>query len=215
MKTKLFTGLSIGMLLLAPVAAQAALTPYPDRTAFDFAVRNTTLIDFEDQPSKHYGGNLTVGDVSFTQAGSPGTLYILETRYSTYPTSNFLCNNMGGSPVTINFTSNVSAVGMDLGWLWPSWNASGSIMDFVLNNGESFIAYDVPGPLNHTSTPLDFVGFSSDIPFSSITIIDPGNSVMIDNFAYSPTPEPATMLLLGTGLAALAGARKLKKQLPA
>lgn len=28
----------------------------------------------------------------------------------------------------------------------------------------------------------------------------------------SPTPEPSSMLLLGTGLAALAGARKLKKQ---
>ena len=33
----------------------------------------------------------------------------------------------------------------------------------------------------------------------------------MDNFTYSPTPEPASMLLLGTGLAALA-ARKLKKQ---
>jgi hypothetical protein len=32
------------------------------------------------------------------------------------------------------------------------------------------------------------------------------------SFDVAPTPEPASMLLLGTGLAALAGARKLKKQ---
>ena len=32
------------------------------------------------------------------------------------------------------------------------------------------------------------------------------------NNTSAPTPEPASMMLLGTGLAALAGARKLKKQ---
>jgi hypothetical protein len=68
--------------------------------------------------------------------------------------------------------------------------------------------------LYYSFTPIGFVGFSSDIPFSSITIIDPSYPTLIDNFAYKtfPNPEPASMLLLGTGFAALAGARKLKKQ---
>ena len=220
MKKKLFTGLSIGMLLLAPIAAQATLTTYNDRSLFNLAVGSTTLIDFEAQQQRpgqftYYGENLTVNGVSFTQADN--RLFVIDpNRYLTSGT-NYLNNNTGYFPVIISFASYVSAVGMDLGWLADGWTSStGGKMDIVLNNGESFTT-SVVGPLDATSIPLGFVGFSSDKPFSSFYIVDPSESTMIDNFAYTakssaPTPEPASMLLLGTDLAALAGARKLKKQ---
>jgi hypothetical protein len=219
MKTKLFTGLSIGMLLLAPVAAQATLKTYTNRALFNIDVGSTTLIDFEAQQKNKvtfYGSNLTVGNVSFTQANSDFYVISPGVLNTNSVTGNYLISNNGTKPVVINFASSVSAVGMDLGW-FKSTYYSGNTMNIVLNNDEFFTKYNVPGPLFGTNTPMGFVGFSSDIPFSSITINDPSGTVMIDNFAYTatPTPEPATMLLLGTGFAALAGARKLKKQLPA
>ena len=220
MKKILFTGLSIGMLLLGPVVAQAYFYTYADRSSFNSAVGITPIIDFEAQ-QKHpaaytyYGSNLTVGNVSFTQANS--LLFVMSSSiYSTSGTSNYLYNNGGLQPIVINFASDVSDVGMDLGWL-ASWNGSGSTMYINFAKGGYAVSFPtgVAGPLIGTGTPLGFLGFHSDIPFSSMSFSDPSRVVMIDNFAYSPTPEPATMLLLGTGLAALAGARKLKKLLPA
>lgn len=211
------------MLLLGPVAAHATITTYSTRYLFNSAVGIPTLIDFEAQQLDteagltSYGGNLTVGDVNFTD--SDELLYVFNNKGFNDPffignTSNFLLNFGGEAPVVITFTgSPVYSVGMDLGWLLKDFG-DGSQMTITLNTTDSF-ATDVAGPLVSTTTPFSFVGFSSDTPFSSMTIFDPSQTVMIDNFAYSssaPTPEPATMLLLGTGLAALAGARKLKKQ---
>ncbi len=220
MNKKLLAGLAVGIFLLGPVAAHATLKTYNDRSLFNLEVGSTTLIEFEAQQSNpstytYYGGNLTVGDVSFT-SGDAKLNVLSPNALSTSGTSNYLNYFFTTKPVVINFASNVSAVGMDLGWL-GAFTGSGSTMNIVLNNDELFTTYNVSGPLAYTNKPLGFVGFSSDKPFSKITINDPSGTAMIDHFAYTtkssaPTPEPASMMLLGTGFAALAGARKLKKQ---
>jgi hypothetical protein len=119
MKKKLLAGLAVGMFLLGPVAAHATLKTYNDRSLFNLEVGSTTLIEFEAQQSDpsftYYGKNLTVGDVSFTSADDK--LYVLSPKtLSTSGTSNYLTYLFTTKPVVINFASNVSSVGMDLGW---------------------------------------------------------------------------------------------------
>lgn len=212
MERKFTAGLVILLIMFWSMAAHATIITYADRSSFDSAFGGTTLIDFEAEQTgtvSYYGANLTVGDVSFTQAR---LLVLGPSVYSTSGTSNYLNNNSSdGAPVVINFSYDIYAVGMDLGWLNP-WGGSGSTMNVILNNGESF-STNVVGPLHDTSTPLDFVGFSSDIAFSSITIDDLSNSVMIDNFAYTSSnviPEPATFLLFGLGILGIAGVSRKK-----
>ena len=58
-----------------------------------------------------------------------------------------------------------------------------------------------------------FVGFISDVSYSSVNFHDPHpsfNIVGIDNVSFA-TPEPSTVLLLGTGLAGLAAYRRRRE----
>jgi hypothetical protein len=55
-----------------------------------------------------------------------------------------------------------------------------------------------------SANTLSFVGFTSDTPFSSISIDDPTNGLAIDNFEFATgltaaVPEPSTwaMMILG------------------
>jgi hypothetical protein len=61
---------------------------------------------------------------------------------------------------------------------------------------------------------LDFIGFTSSTPITSITIDWPGypNFGALDNVSYGTavTPEPSTFVFLGTGLLGLAGAAHRK-----
>jgi hypothetical protein len=77
------------------------------------------------------------------------------------------------------------------------------------------VVYNLAVPTFNT---IDFVGFTSDTPITSVAFTEQGYGIDITQFildtANSTTsvPEPASMLLLGLGLMGLAGVkRKLKK----
>lgn len=84
-------------------------------------------------------------------------------------------------------------------------------------SGDLFIATPVGlagtgGPAgNRDFSTLFFAGLISDTPFSSAVIgsfgAGQGSSFNIDNLSFSPTPEPTTLLLLGSTLAGLGLAR--------
>ena len=69
-----------------------------------------------------------------------------------------------------------------------------------------------------SGSPVPFLGYTADLPLSSLTISGPGNNhwVSMDDFyvgsADSPdVPEPSTWMLGGAGLLALASLRRLHR----
>lgn len=75
----------------------------------------------------------------------------------------------------------------------------------------------LPGMLYSHGAPLSFVGFTSDTPFSTVTIADPTRGLAFDNFTYASggasVPEPASAALVGLALVGLSIARK-RRRLP-
>ncbi len=125
------------------------------------------------------------------------------------------------APITVYFTTPISyfsIYAMDVGWnglLAEAYGAGSSLISSVSIDGTG---RDHDGPLNSPDW-LDFIEFN----YSGITEIrfaqihgpdwDRANGLategyLLDDMTFYPVPEPGTILLLGTGLAGLAGLRQ-------
>jgi hypothetical protein len=195
------------LLLFGMASSQAAVVSYATLGEFQAATTGGSTVTFDGlidagQPYKWYGhdASLAAGEVTFIQP--QGRLDVFPSDY--YPTSltsAYLNNNGGAWGIGASFTHPVYGFALDVG-VFYNWAHNDPTITFIFAGGSRSIT--IPEQLINTDATLQFVGFTSDTPFLSITIDDPTHGLVIDNFTFatglqSAVPEPSTwaMMILG------------------
>jgi hypothetical protein len=206
------------LLGLAATQTKATTVVFTDRTLFNAAApANTTTITFGNTgatltSSLIYTGvtfagapNYQVEVIEGTNIGAPGN-YVL--------TSNSNAGQFNVDNIVITPPAGTRAFGFDL-------KASNSVLTGQTSAGsyEIFVNGTLAGTFTTPQgTGFSFAGFTSDVDINSITIRAlTGGDPVLDNVTFGPaapvaTPEPATLVLLGTGLAGAASAARRRKR---
>jgi len=221
----LLTAAAFALIACAAHTTKAAPVVYTSRTTFDVAVPSYTTITFDGQAvpytnSLTYSGvtfagatNYQVGVIEGTNVGAPGN-YVLTSN--TNAPGQFNVDN-----IIITPPANTTAFGFDIkssNSALSGQTAAGSYQ-VTLNTADGNSITQVVTVPSYTS--FSFIGFTSDVNITSIVIRSlSGGDPVLDNVssngtAPAATPEPATMLLFGTGLAGAASfARRRRRQQP-
>lgn len=192
-------------------SANAATIFFTDRTAWEAAVSNIVTETYESYAWSappgfvFLGSSTTLGDYSYAngQAEIFGIDSDVYTGDAAYLTGNYLEweEAIPNTLRTVILSGATTALGFDFGQF------TGSVNSFVLSlgNGDSTLAFS---NLNEYA----FLGAVSTVPFSSFSITsDP--FPLIDTLSRADAvPEPATLLMFGTGLLGAAARRRATRK---
>ena len=190
-------------------AASGATIPFNTRAAFDAAFPNAVIENWDAYPDLTIiPDGSTLNGITYNASG-PGEAIVTNAFLpSTFPNglgSTPLEFFDGTQPMTFTFAMPIFAFGIDI-------NTSATVFgayQAVTNLGEVVFSSFNPFPGSQTG---QFIGFSTTLPFTSITISSPVIfSFTLDTLRFVAVPEPATLLLLGPGLLALARARRVSR----
>jgi hypothetical protein len=203
MKKKLLVGLAVGM-MMAGVAGTASATSITSSS--DAALSGGSVINFDAVSIGSYT-SLVLDGVTF--AAQDHNFYLTSDHSGQYNMTGLHIENTetGFSSIRFSFNSLVSAFGFNLGASNVNWNLSAYDATDNLLGGEFL-------PIITDNNNGEFYGlaFNDGISYAILSNTSNRDWIMIDNFTTAaPVPVPATMLLMGSGIAGLIAARRKKK----
>jgi len=174
------------------------------------------LLNFDDLAVGPYGNSLTYRSVTFTGAGLGVTNQTYDRGYGIeHSLSNKLTVFDNPSDLWIEFHEPVGNISF---WLSGAYKTR-EIYAYDSHNSElvRFVqTYPMIGPVSPWGTSWDYYYdrqeafiHLEEYAIAKVLIKAVGyDGFSIDDLQYAPVPEPATMLLLGSGLIVLAGVRR-------
>lgn len=204
--------LSLAAICLLSFGAHATAITGLGAPSSNAALTGGTVIDFEAATAGDYSA-LTIGNVTFK--GVDDSFRITSDYVGSYNNTGRLDLDNGPYDSTMtysfrfDFASTVNAFAFNWGaadnvWLLSAYDSSNNLLDSLALTA------------THGSNAGDYFGLTAaNIAYATLINQsgDAGDWVMIDNFTHSAAaqvPEPASLALLGLGLAGLAASRKRK-----
>lgn len=203
--------IALGALALALLATQAIATPINGRAGFaaPTVAAQTGTANFDTSAQGTYA---SVGSGNLTVSGIGGAIRVADdypNRYNGRGAA-YLDNDAGRtSGFRFDFATLVSAFAFNWGasdvtWTLSAFDATGHLLESVL------------APITNGSNAGDFIGLANaGIKYATLVSSSAGSQdwVFVDNvsFAAAAVPEPASIALIGLGLAGVVALRRRRK----
>ena len=194
---------------LAPSDAEAARI----NSAGDPALAGALVQDFNTAPLAAFASqSFLIGSDGFTISSTTSNLQITNSFCSNFGTTGGCFDTINSSGAAnddfdVVFTgSGVSAFGfainaLDISWTVTTYGAGNVLLNTYVINSQS------PGLTGNNRRGYFGATETAAIQYFQVRSTAGSDRALIDDFAYLPVPEPGAAVLIGLGLAFLAGSR--------